>query len=282
MVKIKDEYKISEAAEFLGISADTIRYYDNQKILCPRKDEATNYRYYTWGDLLSIEEILRLKRISFPLQQIGHIVNEYTLDEVLDAFQKHEQDLEKQLDELTKARRMLRHYIRTYEEFLRNEGQIRVEMSPVFICGKVDREVNRVFEDFQKLTSHQIPMFTVFAPVEDVQDHEELPYHEYLDKVRNREESYITIVDEEGLVESGLVVENSEIEMIPPQLCIHLMRKVAYKEERFSTMEILSYAREHDLKVAGKIMVRFLGHSKRKGSEEDYYEMYLPVKKKQE
>lgn len=129
MVKIKDEYKISEAADFLGISADTIRYYDNQKILCPRKDEATNYRYYTWSDLLSLEEILRLKRINFPLQQIGSIINEYTMEQVLHAFQNHEQDLEKQLEELTKARKMLRHYIQTYENFLHREGQIGVEMS---------------------------------------------------------------------------------------------------------------------------------------------------------
>lgn len=281
MVKIKDEYKISEAAEFLGISADTIRYYDNQKILCPRKDEVTNYRYYTWSDLLSMEEILRLKRINLPLQQIGHIVNEYTMEQVVDAFQKHEQELEKQLEELTKARRMVRYYIQTYEAFLRNEGQIGVEMSPVFICGRVDREVNRVIEDFQRLTYRQIPIFTVFTSVKEIEGVDELPYPEYIDKIRNREESYITIADDEGLVESGLVAENSEIEIIPSQLCIHMLKKVAYKEERFSVLEVLSYARKHGFEAAGKMMVQFLGHSKRQGNEEDYYGLYLPVRKKQ-
>lgn len=281
MVKIKDEYKISEAAEFLGISADTIRYYDNQKILCPRKDEVTNYRYYTWADLLSMEEILRLKRINFPLQQIGHIVNTCTIKQVVDAFEKHEQELEKQIEELTKARRMLRYYIQLYEDFLRNEGQIKVEMSPVLICRRADYAVNRVIEDFQRLTSCQIPMFTLFSSIKEIQDSEELLYPEYVEKVRNKGESYITIKDDEGLAESHLVAENSEIEIIPSQLCIHILRKVAYREDRFSILEVLSYAREHNFEVAGKMVVRFLGHTKRKGNEEDYYELYLPVRKKQ-
>lgn len=150
------------------------------------------------------------------------------------------------------------------------------------ICGKIDRKVNSVIEDFQKLNSRQIPMFTVFAPVKDVQDDEELLYHEYIDKIRNKEESYITIVDDEGLAESGLIIENSEIEIIPSRLCIHLLKKVAYKEERFNVMEVLSYAKQHNLEIAGKLIVQLLGHSKRRGSEEDYYELYLPVRKKQE
>ncbi|MGN0659096.1 MAG: MerR family transcriptional regulator [Emergencia sp.] len=281
MVKIKDEYKISEAADFLGVSADTIRYYDKQQILCPRKDESTNYRYYTWGDLISLDHILRLKRISFPLQEIGHMVNEYSLDETLNVMLAHEQELEKQLEELTLARKMLRSYIMNFEEIFRKEGELRFEMSPMMICSRIDREVNRIFEDFQKLTSSQLPLFTLMAPVRLEPGQEELPYEEYLEKIRNREECFITIIDDGELSRSRLVKENSEITIMPSRLCLHGIRKIEHRQEHVATLELLQYAWKNGYEANGPLIVRSLLYLKNgKSVETDYYDMYLPVTKK--
>ena len=44
-------YTIGELAKILGITAETIRYYERKGIIAPIHDQETGYRYYTTWDL---------------------------------------------------------------------------------------------------------------------------------------------------------------------------------------------------------------------------------------
>lgn len=73
----KERYTIGEIAKICNVTKKQLRYYDENKIVCPYyKDESTNYRYY---NDIQIEEILllkELKQLDLPLRDIADILQE--------------------------------------------------------------------------------------------------------------------------------------------------------------------------------------------------------------
>ncbi|MDR2106276.1 MAG: MerR family transcriptional regulator [Coriobacteriales bacterium] len=63
-------YRIEEAAQFLGISKDTLRYYDRIGLVCPTRGE-NRYRSYTDRDLELLMNAQVMKYAGFTLKEIG-------------------------------------------------------------------------------------------------------------------------------------------------------------------------------------------------------------------
>ena len=63
--------KIKEFAGLCGVSASTLRYYDEHEVLCPHEtDPITGYRYYHPDQQKDMETILTLKGLGFSLDDI--------------------------------------------------------------------------------------------------------------------------------------------------------------------------------------------------------------------
>ena len=45
------DYSIGTIAKLLGISSETLRYYESKNVIQPKRDPDTGYRYYTAWDL---------------------------------------------------------------------------------------------------------------------------------------------------------------------------------------------------------------------------------------
>ncbi len=58
-------YKISYAADFLGVSVDTLRRWDKKKILNPSIKTKTGYRYYGQRDLYNYLEKLDIAKLAY-------------------------------------------------------------------------------------------------------------------------------------------------------------------------------------------------------------------------
>jgi DNA-binding transcriptional MerR regulator len=68
--------KIGEIASFFGISVKAMRIYEKKGLLIPIKmDPDTGYRYYTPGQVITLNVLLALKPIGFSLGEIGDILS---------------------------------------------------------------------------------------------------------------------------------------------------------------------------------------------------------------
>ncbi|XMB25691.1 MerR family transcriptional regulator [Paenibacillus sp. BR2-3] len=57
-----------------GISIQTLRYYDNVGLVCPRRtDPLTHYRYYSNMDILLVKIVQDLKSLRFSLEEIERL-----------------------------------------------------------------------------------------------------------------------------------------------------------------------------------------------------------------
>jgi len=102
-----EKYSISQIAQILSLSKDTLRYYDKIGLLTPTRGE-NNYRFYTNMDLLLLQYIEVMKFVGLSLSQIGLILR--------DTFEKTEDDKKNTLEILKDKSTDLKRKILFYQE----------------------------------------------------------------------------------------------------------------------------------------------------------------------
>lgn len=86
-------YSIREVSELAGVSARTLRYYDEIGLLKPLEISKTGYRYYGEQELTLLQQILFYRERGLELKQIQKIIYQSDFD-VMRALQEHLLDLE--------------------------------------------------------------------------------------------------------------------------------------------------------------------------------------------
>lgn len=86
-------YSIREVSELAGVSARTLRYYDEIGLLKPLEISETGYRYYGEQELTLLQQILFYRERGLELKQIQKIIYQSDFD-VMRALQEHLLDLE--------------------------------------------------------------------------------------------------------------------------------------------------------------------------------------------
>lgn len=97
--------KINEVEQLLGISKANIRFYEKQNLLAPRRSE-NGYRDYSDEDVHRLQDIVILRKLGIPVQEIGKIFcGELSLQE---AIRANIAQLEDQIEQLNGALQLSR------------------------------------------------------------------------------------------------------------------------------------------------------------------------------
>ena len=70
----RKELSVKQAAVFCGVSERTLRYYDREGLVCPKRT-ASNYRVYTEMELLRLTEVLFYRELGLPLEKIRDLLD---------------------------------------------------------------------------------------------------------------------------------------------------------------------------------------------------------------
>src|SRR5262245_29072630 len=73
-------YRVGEFAAMTGVSIRTLHHYDRIGLLNPSAHTESGYRLYSERDLLGLQQILTLRYLGFPLQQIGELLGRPDFD----------------------------------------------------------------------------------------------------------------------------------------------------------------------------------------------------------
>lgn len=92
-------YRIKELADMSGISVRTLHYYDQIHLLKPSRSEENGYRLYDEGAIVRLQQILFLKELEFPLNEIKRILDDPSFNE-LEALYMHRKVLVEKRDRL--------------------------------------------------------------------------------------------------------------------------------------------------------------------------------------
>jgi len=105
---VDKEYSISELATEFGVTTRTMRFYEEKKLLNPRR-EGTR-RFYSPADRTKLKLILRGKRIGLSLDESAEIILMYGLPA------NNKSQLEKLIDKIREKR----------EELLRQQNDLEI------------------------------------------------------------------------------------------------------------------------------------------------------------
>lgn len=108
---MRKTYKIGEVANILGVSADTIRYYEKAGIVYSKKDPSNGYRYFTPADIYALLDVLFYRSMDIPVEEVRNIMNSYQHRDVKKLLeQKQEQVQAKIREQQVLLERIPRHH----------------------------------------------------------------------------------------------------------------------------------------------------------------------------
>ena len=112
-------YRISEFAKLVGLSAYTLRYYEDQGLILSHRDE-NGVRYYTIEDVRWVGFILHLKGTGMRLNELKRYVQlrakgDATIAERRAMLQKVKDDAEAEIAERQMHLKVLDHKIAWYD-----------------------------------------------------------------------------------------------------------------------------------------------------------------------
>lgn len=90
-------YTIGELAKILGITAETIRYYERKGIIAPIYDQETGYRYYTTWDLHMLIRARCYLGFGLSIEETAGILQSKSLEEIDDLLEEQEQIIQKNI-----------------------------------------------------------------------------------------------------------------------------------------------------------------------------------------
>ena len=113
-------FSIGEAAKAAHTTTETLRHYDRIGLVKPsRKDEWTNYRYYTEQDIVRLNTVRALQLMDLPLREIGKVLEYDDLGKIVDFLAQAEKKADEKIAALEYSKSKMRLAKADYESKLR-------------------------------------------------------------------------------------------------------------------------------------------------------------------
>lgn len=114
------EYSSGQFAKLMGMSLDTLRYYEKERLIVPRRKK-NNHRTYTDGDVSWMQFIKRLKETGMPIKEIRKYARlrsegAATMDERMQMLARHRCALDEKIRQMKEHREKLDEKIAYYKE----------------------------------------------------------------------------------------------------------------------------------------------------------------------
>ena len=91
--------KIYQVEELVGITKKNIRFYEEQGLLCPKRNPENDYREYSLEDVRVLEKIKLLRKLSVPIDEIkllqkGKLTVAQSMTQQIERIEKEQQNAE--------------------------------------------------------------------------------------------------------------------------------------------------------------------------------------------
>ncbi len=268
------KYKIGDVAKILGVTTDTLRYYEKENIVTPHKDDVTNYRYYDFWDINYLIDALWYRSFGFSVKETAKIIHSSTREELYDFYLAREDDYRQQIKHLEMLLRHSEWHRKTLELIRDNVG----------VCEIADRPervhfINRYTQDFpDDPRLHQLA-------------HDFLKYMPFTHRYFETAVENISLKDGEdytwGMEMRMDYVEEFGLDVRPPLVylesckCIHSYFTSSGKGN-FSSKHVqfmIDFARENGLEICGNasgILIASILDENEKLT--GYFEVWIPIK----
>lgn len=127
---MKKYFSVGEAAKAVHTTSEALRHYDRIGLVKPsKKDEWTNYRYYTEQDIVRLNTVRALQLMDLPLQEIKKVLEYDDLEKIVDFLAQAEKKADEKIAALQYSKAKIQLAKADYERKL----QMRKNSNGTFI-----------------------------------------------------------------------------------------------------------------------------------------------------
>ena len=267
------KYTISQASKFTGVTTDAIRLYEKEGLICPKRDDNNNYRYYDIEQIRRIIFISFYRKIDVSIAEIAPLITSSSLSDIHRTFDELIKSNNEKIEQLHTKIEKLSVLNKSIESLAANIGVYSVCVMPK--CYKMMEKVDADTEGHKMSSTISSPMFS-FGNI----GYETFIGEDFLPSKR-----YIFFVIWENLIKVAPVnVAINDLPYVEPCECISTT-VIGHGNgiTDFSLKEMVEYASSMGYTHSG-FYYAFYTYSVPDASSNgnniiDYYKIYMPVKK---
>ncbi|WP_394190583.1 MerR family transcriptional regulator [Paenisporosarcina quisquiliarum] len=110
-------YKISEFSELTGLSKETLRYYEQEKLLEPAYvDPSNHYRYYDDGSFFLAVLLQKLRNFECTIQEMKVVMDNESFKDLEGLLERKKTRLEEEVQQKQQKIREIEAFIRSGQE----------------------------------------------------------------------------------------------------------------------------------------------------------------------
>ena len=119
---MKKYFSVGEAAKIVHTTSETLRHYDRIGLVKPsKKDEWTNYRYYTEQDIVRLNTVRALQLMDLSLQEIKTVLEYDDLEKIIDFLAQAEKKADEKMAALQYSKSKIQLAKADYESKLQRQ-----------------------------------------------------------------------------------------------------------------------------------------------------------------
>lgn len=263
-------YTIGQVAKFLGVSRDTLKFYEEKELVKPRQNSENGYREYNQFDIYDITTINFYREIDIEIKKIQEIRKSKSIDDLELLLEEKEQVI---LEEIKYKKLLLRKIQLVKEDCEKIKlylGRYTIkEMKPIEVKGEIKHVTS--YDDYEALSKHTKGLKKALT----------------LTALRR-----VISFNEKGITEDKFIIvreledinENVEGEVLVHPKCIYTIiedgRWATGGENIDNKVEyyLRKIAMENEYDPLGKVYVNILLTTYEDGLERVFLEVYAPIK----
>ncbi|MFJ7183194.1 MerR family transcriptional regulator [Lysinibacillus xylanilyticus] len=263
-------YTIGQVANFLGVSRDTLKFYEEKELVKPKQNMENGYRKYNHFDIYDITTVNFYREIDIEIKKIQELRKSKSIEGIHSILEEKEQEVLQEIEYkklLLKKLQIVKEDCEKIKQFL---GQYIVkEMKPLEIKGEIEH-------------------FTAYDEYETLKKNaDNLKKAVTLTSLRR-----VISFNEEGIIEDKFIIvrkvedpdEEIEGEILSHPKCIYTIME----DGRWSTggknidhnveASIRNVAIENGYDLSGQVYINLLLTTYEDGLERVFLEIYAPIK----
>lgn len=255
---------VGEIAKALGISNELIRYYVEEGLIHPTRNEKNGYWEYSSEDIIKLTDILFYRRHQFSMKDIKTIMNGIPLEDIGNIIHQRKSELIEEVKRKTEAIYELDRWESLYNEELHLIGQYTIGPMPLELrCSpyiEQNKHIATYLDEFFNLNKDNWADVSTSYFYDMNEDIPQLK--QYLSVPGTKEIQYSTI--------KGQIIEEQA------DRC--LITEVYHSDDFLNCFQsIVIYAKEKQLKLKGQFYIRentcYFQNQKRLS----LYKIYAPI-----
>lgn len=137
-------FSIGSVKKFLGVPAETLRFFEKSGIVVPKRNQENNYRYYDGPDINQIIGYQYFRSLDFPMQTSIDIMQKHTNEEALQEMELQEKRVEAEIRRQQQILKQLKFQKMLYQRGASMVDRYQLEELPGYLF--YHNQNNRVFE----------------------------------------------------------------------------------------------------------------------------------------